>query len=82
MPDKLQPETIKMFTKKYNTQLDILCELGKMIKDKIWELQDLCPHPADKVMYHEDPAGGHDSYFECILCGGNINPVNKKRKEG
>ena len=28
-----------------------------------------CPCPSPMVQFHGDPAGGRDSYHECMLCG-------------
>jgi hypothetical protein len=36
-------------------------------KIKLNTLQSRCPHP--ETVFHDDPAGGNDSYYQCQYCG-------------
>lgn len=40
------------------------------INKKIRELRAKCPHK--KTTFHDDPAGGFDSFHECNDCGKHI----------
>jgi hypothetical protein len=42
----------------------------KRIDKKIRELRTKCKHA--KTTFHGDPAGGFDSYSECIDCGKHL----------
>lgn len=40
------------------------------LREALTEIQKTCQHTA--LDFEDDPAGGHDSYYFCKLCGAKV----------
>lgn len=53
------------------SEIETSCEKRiERVHRKIWALQNECQHR--NSVFHDDPAGGFDSYYLCIDCGKRV----------
>lgn len=59
----LKPETVRRRRRRIESEFEEV----KHRREAAWKvLQERCPH--ENTGYNQDPAGGHDSFTECLDC--------------
>lgn len=64
-PNEIRGKILKLKNRYYKAYDELKMTINEIDKEK-QELRQLCLH---EWIFHSDPSGNNDSYYECNICG-------------